>query len=189
MEQQTSASLTLDYRDGQGRPVRAESSVATNGDCVGTLTAGGGRAQVIHIGPAHYLKGDPAFWTWATRRPDAPTVPRLWVGRWVQGWLAQLEAYGADTMCSLTDAVADLTADFGGKKRETGPRNHLGHPTVSVTQSNQTGSITLDITTTGPAVVLRGVQKSAGSTTVTTTFTHLNVPVHAKAPAGAVDSV
>jgi hypothetical protein len=185
MGEQTSASLTVDLRDGQGRPVHAESSVASDGDCVGQLFAGGGRAQVIHVGLKHYLNGDAAFWTWAMRQPGAALLPAYWVGRWVQGAWAQLEAFGVESMCSLTDAVSDLTGDFGGAKQEVGPRSILGRQAVSVTETNADNTLTLDVAASGPATVLRGVQK-AGGTAIVTTFTHLGVPVHAQAPADAL---
>lgn len=186
MAEQTSASLTVDLRDGQGRPVHAVSSVASDGDCVGRIFAGGGQAQVIDVGSTHYLKGDGAFWAWAASRPGAYGVPEFWVGRWVRGSFATLEAYGVETMCSLSAAVGNVTGDFGGAKHEVGPRSVLGHRAVSVTETGSAGSLTIDVAATGPATVLRGVQRADGSATVTTTFTHLGVAVHAKAPADAV---
>ncbi|WP_205358480.1 hypothetical protein [Actinacidiphila acididurans] len=186
MAEQTSASLTVDLRDGQGRPVHAVSSVASDGDCVGRISAGGGQAQVIDAGSTHYLKGDSAFWAWAVSQPGAYGVPEFWVGKWVRGSMATLEAYGVETMCSLSVAVGNVTADFGGAKHEVGPRSILGRQAVSVTETGSAGSLTLDVAATGPATVLRGVQRAAGSATITTTFTHLGVAVHAKAPADAV---
>ncbi|MFI1093390.1 hypothetical protein [Streptomyces sp. NPDC020917] len=186
MEAQTSVSLTVDVRDDEGGPVRAESSVASDGDCVGRISAGGGQAQVIQVGSMHYLKGDAAFWTWASSRPEGIDIPQFWVGRWVKGSLATLDHFGVETMCSLSDAVGNLTADFGGTKHEVGPRTILGRQAVTVTETGSGGSLTLDVAATGTAAVLRGVQKAPGSATVTTTFTGLGVAVHAKAPAGAV---
>jgi hypothetical protein len=186
MAGQTSASLTLDLRDEQGNPVHAESSVASDGDCVGRISAGGGRAQVIHVRTTRYVKGDAAFWTWAIGQSGAAWIPEAWVDKWIKGSKAQLEVVGVATMCSLSDTVSNLTADYGGTKRETGPRNLLGVRAVTVTETGSSDSLTLDVAATGPATLLRGVRKTDGDPALTVTFTRLGAPVHAVAPAGAV---
>jgi len=189
MQAQTSVSLTVDVRDGQGGPVHAESSVASDGDCVGRILAGGGQAHVIQVGSTYYLEGDAAFWTWAVSRPGGVGIPQFWVGKWVKGPLAvTLDHFGVETMCSLSDAVGNLTTDFGGAKHEVGPRSILGRRAVTVTETGSGGSLTLDVAATGTAAVLRGVQKAPGTATITTTFTGLGVAVHPKAPADAFGS-
>jgi hypothetical protein len=186
MAAQTSASLTIDFRDDQGRPVHTESSVASNGDCVGRITAGGGQAQVIHVGQTPYLKGDPAFWAWATQRGDV-AVSTYMVTHWNKGALAQLGYYGVEAMCSLSVATGNTDADFGGTKKEGRPSTVGGRPVVALTQTGSAGSVTLDVVTTGPAVVVKAVQSGGGSPTTTTTFANLGKPVHPKAPAGAFE--
>ncbi|WP_328914933.1 MULTISPECIES: hypothetical protein [unclassified Streptomyces] len=183
MAGQKSASLTIAFRDEQGHPVRAESSVAANGDCVGRVSAGGGQAQVIHIGSTPFLKGDAAFWTWATVRKGDPDDARLLSNRWLKGSLAQLGAYDVDSMCSLPEAISNVTSDFDGLKQERGPFTVAGRQVVSLTQTGSTGTVTLYVAISGPAVVVKAVQKG-GSPTVTTTFKDLGRPVHPKLPAG-----
>ncbi|MBY8876298.1 hypothetical protein [Actinacidiphila acidipaludis] len=184
MADQKSASLTLDFRDEQGRAVHAESSVAGNGDCVGHVSAGGGQAQVIHVGMTPYLKGDAAFLTWAGERNGDADLLVTFSGRWLKGAPAQLGAYDIEEMCSLSTAVGNVTADFDGLKQERGPLTVAGRQVVSLTQTGDTSSVTLYVAASGPAVVVKAVRK--GGTDVTTTFANLGRAVHAKAPAGTL---
>jgi hypothetical protein len=181
----TSASLTIDVRHQDGSTVHAVSSVAADGDCTGYFTAGGGRAEVIHVGQKEYLKGDARFWAWDARRDGmAADETGLFTGRWVAGALGQLGDFDIEAMCMLSEATGNVTADFSGLKQERGPFTVAGRQAVSLTQTGSAGSVTLYIPTTGPAVVLKAVQK--GDDTVTTTFADLGRPVHAKAPAQAL---
>ncbi|MEE4542105.1 hypothetical protein V2S66_09025 [Streptomyces sp. V4-01] len=185
MAGQKSASLTLDIRNQDGGSVHAVSSVADDGDCVGHFTEGGGRGEVIHVGQKEYLRGDARLWAWEDRQEGLPgSDTALFVGRWVAGPLAQLGAFDVDAMCSLPEAVGNVTADFSGLKQVRGPFTVAGRQAVSLTQTGSTDSITLYIPMTGPAVVLKAVQR--GDATVTTTFADLGRPVRAKAPANAL---
>lgn len=185
MAGQKSAALTIDFRDDQGRVGHAASSVASNGDCVGTLTVAGGRAQVVHVGQTPYLKGDAAFWAWAGELNGASQVSRMFTNRWIKGAFAQLGAFsGAAVMCSLPDVVGNTTSDFGGPKSKGASSTVDGHQVVALTQTSDTATVTLYVALTGPAVVLKAVHKDA--TTTTTTFRNLGAPVHAVAPTGAL---
>lgn len=185
MAGQKSATLAIDFRDEQGGTVHSESSVAGNGDCVGHIAAGGGQAQVIHVGMTPYLKGDAPFWTWAVERSGAPKdLTRLFAGSWVKGPLAQLGAYDLEEMCSLSEAVSNVTSDFSGLKQERGPLTVAGRQVVSLTQTGDSTSVTLYVAVSGPAVVVKAVRK--GGPDITTAFTNLGHPVHPKAPAGAL---
>jgi len=181
MADQKSASLTLDFRDEDGRPVHAESSVASSGDCVGRITAGGGQAEVVHVGSTPYLKEDTAFGIWAAEHSGDP---RLVPDRWLKNSPAQLGALDVEAMCSLSEAVGNVTADFDGLKQERGPLTVAGRQVVSLKQTGSGGSVTLYVAVSGPAVVVEAVQ--SGGTGITTTFRDFGTPVHAKAPAGAL---
>lgn len=184
MAGQKSASLTLDIRHEDGSRVHAVSSVAADGDCVGHFTEGGGRGEVIHVGPTEYLKGDRRLWEWEARHEGLSVAEAgVFAGVWVKG-LAQLGNFDIDAMCSLSEAVGNVTGDFSGLKQERGPFTVAGRQAVSLTQTGATDSVTLYVPVTGPAVVLKAVQKGDG--TITTTFADLGRPVHAKAPARVV---
>lgn len=116
---------------------------------------------MIHIGSTPFLKGDAAFWTWATVRKGDPDDARLLSNRWLKGSLAQLGAYDVDSMCSLPEAISNVTSDFDGLKQERGPFTVAGRQVVSLTQTGSTGTVTLYVAISGPAVVVKAVQKGA----------------------------
>jgi hypothetical protein len=182
MRSQTSASVIVDTVNDQGVRLHATSSMAADGDCVGRFTAGGGHGRVIHVGQIPYVNADRLVWQ-AIHPDESSFYVRFFAGRWTgetERWVADLGDFGLDDMCDLTAATQDDTADFGGAMVKGAPRVVDGHRVVPVTQRSDSGSLTLDVAATGPAVVLRVTRPGANPTTVT--FTGFGVPVHAQAP-------
>ncbi len=185
MKAQKSVAVTIDTvtDDGDSAHVHATSVVSGDGDCVGAFTESGGHAQVIHVGPSSYLKGDRALWENGAGGSLAELAPMA-AGHWITGSMAQLGTFGAGTMCDLGLTVEDASSDFGGSKSKGVPLTLDGHRVIPVEQTSDNGTVTLYVSATGPATVLKSTRTDDGPTTIR--FTAFGPSVHAKTPAGVL---
>lgn len=181
MDAQSSFSTVIQARDHTGQRLEMVSSVSRSGDCQGDFRRGTGYAHVVHVGQKAYLIGDAALWVDVAKDDGLPSTRlRGLSGQWVDGPMAALSTFDAESMCDLSALVTNNTQDYGGTKTAGARTSINGTAVAEVTQHSNGSDTTLFVATQGPAYVLKAVQTGADPTTVV--FGDFGKPVHPKAP-------
>ena len=99
-------SMTLDGSLTQeGEELELSLSMDTDGNCVGTISQGGGTAEFISADGDFYLKGDEAFWRISTPAAQAEATVALAADNWVD---LGADAGGVSDICDLDSMIEDL---------------------------------------------------------------------------------
>lgn len=165
-----------------GTSLSLDLSLDTAGNCIGTITAGAQKINVIGVSTgAVYIKTDAAFWQRAggvTAAQAAQMAPK-----WVTG--QSVAQFG--TMCNLTnfDKSLSTTTVAKDKPKLNGTGKVDGADVVNIEISNADGTTSiLSVAAGSPHNILR-VADGKGNKAMT--FSKFNVPVKAVAPTDTVD--
>ncbi|WP_282694207.1 hypothetical protein [Streptomyces sp. CC208A] len=99
-----------------GKETTIDVTVDDKGSCKGSMsTAGEGKAEMVGVDGAVYLKGDDAFWSSSTGGEDAdaegeegPDFGELLQGRWMKTPADAAGSDDSDNLCNLKSLFADM---------------------------------------------------------------------------------
>jgi hypothetical protein len=160
----------------QGLTVSIDMSMTAHQTCTGTLSAGGGTAQIRGIGSRAWFKADDEFWRVLVPGPDGPGAEAAAGGRWTT-WPATAGPLGES--CDL----AELTAKIGtGDPSDyaSGAVSEVGGQDVVAVENTKKHS-TAYIETASPHRILL-TQRTGGPHPATVGYTGFNLPVDVQAP-------
>jgi len=151
--------------------------VTKSGDCSGTLTIGGGTAQILSVDSAAYLKGDEKFWK-ATAGTNAEAVIALVGDKWVKsGTNDQLTE-----LCDLDRVLDSLDEDKGTEDAKGDIAEVNGLQAIEITTKQDGGTTHAWVALDGKHYVLK-VESEGGSEPGTLTFSDFNKELDLTAPA------
>jgi hypothetical protein len=165
--------------DQPGSDITVDLSVSASGMSEGTISINGGSFRVIEIDGVGYFNADTKFWT----KYASAAAAQLLAGRWVYGPMASSPFSTFKQFLSPRNVISSFLGDPQGPFKKGGTSTVEGQEVVSITG---TGSGALYVATTGEHFVVR-VQATKGSSNGTISFTHYDLPVRPKKPAGGVN--
>lgn len=168
--------------DDNGTNLAMDLSLDTTGNCVGTITAGDQKINIIGLSSGKvFIKTDAAFWQRAGGVSAAQAAQMA--PKWVTG--AAVAQFG--TMCNLTNFSKSLSATTVAKDNPKFKSTAKvdGADVVDIVISNQDGTTSiLSVAASSPHNILK-VADGTGNKAMT--FSKFDVPVKPVAPTGAVD--
>ncbi|RII16133.1 hypothetical protein DSC45_16220 [Streptomyces sp. YIM 130001] len=161
----------------QGSTVRLSFAINKEGACEGNMSAGKqGKAELLVIDKATYLKGDDAYWK-STMSASGAAVNKKLDGRWVKS-----PSGGSGSGGSVCDRD-DLFKAADAKDMERGDDADVDGQKAATLVKKESGgkTSTFYVATEGKPYLLQVETK--GKEQGTTTFSDYNKPVKVKAPA------
>lgn len=165
-----------------GTSLGMDMSLDTQGNCVGTITSGTDKIQIVSLSSRGvYLKADAAFWQRAggvTAAVAAQLAPQ-----WITG--QAVAPFGS--ICNLSSFDRSLSATTVAQDRPTviNSATVAGTEVVNIKITNQDGSTSvLSVAANAPHNIVKVADGSGGKALM---FSQFNAPVKATAPAGALN--
>lgn len=165
-----------------GSTLGMDMSLDTQGNCVGTITSGTDKIQIVSVSSSGvYLKADAAFWQRAGGVSAA--VASQLAPKWVTG--QAVAPFGA--VCNLSSFDKSLSATTVAQDKPS-LINHgtvAGTDVVNIKIANQDGSTSvLSVAANTPHNIIKVADGNGGKALI---FSQFNTPVKATAPAGALN--
>ena len=182
-------SMTLDGSLTQeGEELGMTLSMDTAGNCLGTISQGGGTAEFIGTGGVSFVKGDETFWRVSTDPAKADAIVKLVAGKWVK---LGTDASGFSELCDLDSFIDDLAdeddPDDAGKEYKVGDETTVdGENAVEVISTKDDETTTALVATEGEHYILE-VTNEGGDEPGSFTLGGFDEPVEAEAPDDAVE--
>lgn len=152
-------------------------SIASDGDCAGTVGVQGGTAEIIVVGGEQYMKGDEKFWTASLDAQRGPQIDKLIGDRYV---LLPPDATDFSSFCDLDEFLSELERDEDDTftKGEEGEVD--GEAAIAILSDEEDGKSRAWIATEGKHVLLKieSIEGDEGSFT----FSAFDEPVGAEKP-------
>ncbi|MGC0331489.1 hypothetical protein RKD23_004479 [Streptomyces sp. SAI-170] len=172
--------------DTSGGPLRIDIALDTKGDCVGTLSADGGKTDVIRVGDAVYMRYDEAFLRAQMEgepQEDSDAAVDMLAGKWTTAGKDAEAAEIAD-LCDLDTLLGD---DTEGASAATRGRTTTvdGTPALALKEKDGKDTYTAYVATQGKPYVLRLDSDAAGDSG-SLVLSDYDKPVAAKKPAGEI---
>ncbi|MFI9152746.1 hypothetical protein [Streptomyces sp. NPDC053367] len=172
--------------EASGGPLRIDIALDSEGDCVGTLSADGGRTDVIRVGDAVYTRFDEAFLRAQMKgepKEDTDAAVDMLAGKWTTSGKDAEAAEIAD-LCDLETLLGDETQ--GASDATRGRTTTVGGtPALALEEKDGKDTYTAYVATTGKPYVLR-LDSDAADDTGSLVFSDYDKPVAAKKPAGEI---
>ncbi len=129
-----SVRISGDVLDG-GDLLGVDLAITSSGDCDGTISSGGGSAELRRIGGDTWFLADEAFWIASTDATQGPLIAATVDGRWVSVPAADAEEFA--TVCDLDGLLSSTTGT--GVGRVLGPGTVEGRAVVRVETGGDPG--------------------------------------------------
>lgn len=160
-----------------GELLGVDLTITAAGDCDGTISSGGGSAQLRRIGADTWFLADEAFWIASTDATQGPFIASTVGERWVAVPAADAESFGQ--VCDLDELLSTMGAVGAGDV--LGPGTVAGQDVVEVDTGGVTsgGSGVASVATADPHYLLALEAGDDGSFR----FSEFDAPFSARAPA------
>jgi serine/threonine protein kinase len=136
-----------------GQPGRIDMVITSRGDCDGTISLGGGTAQVRKIDGTAWLKPDQEFLVaGGASESEALATAALIGNRWILG--TQEDADGFTDICDIDELLEDDGGDYTFEKGDVGELD--GQRVIDVQQTDSGGqAATIEVAVAEPHYVLQ----------------------------------
>ncbi|MFE1439439.1 hypothetical protein [Streptomyces sp. NPDC058739] len=175
--------------DTTGGPLTIDLALDKKGDCVGTLSADGGKTDLIKTGGTVYMRYDEAFLRAQMKGEPAEDVEAavdMLAGTWTTT-AEDSEASEIGDLCDLDTLLGDDTGTAGETSSATrGATTTVGgSPALALQEKDGGETATLYVATEGTPYVLRIDNRSADEAG-SLLFSDYDEPVAAEKPAGEI---
>lgn len=172
------------HASGQGMdgktPTRMDLHLASDGECLATISHADATAHVIGTRTSTYMKGDRAFWAATSSQGDR--IATALHGRWLRTPGPASANPDLKDFCSASAFMASITSDDGGTKTKGAPTVIGGQRVIPVSEKSDGSTTTVYVADSAEhPYVLRAVD-SGSDGPGTMAFDSFGTPVHAVAP-------
>ncbi|WP_344322616.1 hypothetical protein [Streptomyces macrosporus] len=166
----------------EGTSVKVDFHVDEQGDCRGTLSARGARADVVKSGRTTYVRGDEKFWSGTFgNHPDGRRIAEELRDRWVKSDTGDTGVRG---MCDKREFLAALDGDASERAgmEKSGTTEVEGKEALALKRERPGGErLTLYVATEGEPYILKAVSQG-GEAPSEVVLTDYDEKVHAEKP-------
>lgn len=162
-----------------GEQISLDMQVSTVGDCQGSLSLGGGSAELISVGSETWFKPDEAFWR-ATAGPQADQIISVVGDKWV---VVPPEEAGIASLCDLDELTDELASDDGDQPATKGETEEVDGQDAIVIESETSDGDPLKgwVAVDGEHYILK-MEVDQGAEPGTITFSDFDEEVDIQAP-------
>jgi hypothetical protein len=156
-------------------------SVTTDGQCQGTVSVGGGSAQVLSTGDRSWMKPDDAFWE--EQAPDQASLIEQTVG---DKWVVAPSETDFASFCDLDSFLDAFDKDndkSDGPTEKGGVESVGGSDALKLLGKSDGQDMSAWVAVDSPHRLLKIELAPGGDTSGTVTFSEFDEPVDVKAPA------
>ncbi|WP_374774329.1 hypothetical protein OG756_16410 [Streptomyces sp. NBC_01310] len=178
------SSLTVSGKiSDEGKPVEINMAVSKTGDCKGTFSGQDGSFELIRNGEFVFIKADEPFYRAQMKdlpKEQADQAVKQLSGHWLKSKTSDADAKELSALCDLDELLKDFEESKGAQK---GKVTTVGdQEALTLTTKTTEGTETLLVATKGEPYLLKA--SITGKEAAEVTFTGINQPVKADAPAG-----
>ncbi|MET9733097.1 hypothetical protein ABZZ79_21360 [Streptomyces sp. NPDC006458] len=175
--------------DATGGPLTIDLALDKRGDCAGTLSADGGKTDLIKTGDTVYMRYDEAFLRAQMKgepEEDVDAAVDMLAGTWTTS-AEDSEASEIGDLCDLDTLLGEDADTAGGTSSATrgGTTTVGGSPALALQEKDGKESATLYVATEGEPYVLRLDNQSADDAG-SLLFSDYDKPVAAQKPEGEI---
>lgn len=169
-----------------GEQMSLDLRLTTSGDCTGSISSDGAKAEIIGLGEESYLKGSKEFWT-QSAGPGGEQQAEALIGLIGDKW-AKVPGGGFTEICDLDDFLDNLDdssdADSEKEKGEVvGETEVDGTPAVEIVSEEDGEETTVWIGSEEDKHYILKMEVVGGDEPGQFTFSEFNEPLDVKAPA------
>ncbi|MFJ4781078.1 hypothetical protein [Streptomyces sp. NPDC088762] len=167
----------------EGKPLQLNMAVSKSGDCKGTISSKEGSFELIRNSEAVYIKADEPFYrAQMTDLPkdQADAAVKQLAGHWLKTKASDPDMKDLAELCDLNQLLKEFDDSKGAQKGKTATVD--GQEALTLTTKTTEGTETLLVATKGEPYLLKA--SIDGKEPADVTFSGINKPVQADAPAG-----
>lgn len=178
MKALTSMTMNANFTT-DGETVEFDLSMDTDGNCTGSMSVGGGTAEILSVGGASYLKGDTAFWDASGGDGQGAMMEEMVGDRWAK---MPAGAGGFESFCDLDTLLEDFDVDSTDTTIVKGEEGEVdGVPALQLTSDEDGGTTTMWVASSGDDHFILKIERS-GDEAGDITMTDFNEPVEVTEP-------
>ncbi len=177
------ASLTVSGKVwDEGKPMQLNMSVSKTGDCRGTIAGQDGSFELIRNSEFVFVKADEPFYRSQMKdlpKEQADEAVKQLSGHWLKSKATDADSKELSALCDLDELLKEFDESKGAQKGKVTTVD--GQEALTLTTKTTEGIETLLVATKGEPYLLKA--SITGKEPAEVTFTGINEPVKADAPA------
>ncbi|MBT2480558.1 hypothetical protein [Streptomyces sp. ISL-94] len=167
----------------EGKPLQLNMAVSKSGDCKGSISSKEGSFELIRNAQAVFIKADEPFYRAQMNdlpKDQADEAVKQLAGHWLKTKASDPDMKDLSELCDLDQLLKEFDDSKGAQKGKT--TTVAGQEALTLTTKTTEGTETLLVATKGEPYLLKA--SIDGKEPADVTFTGINQPVQADAPAG-----